>query len=803
MAAALDSQIDMPLEVEGCLIMKVEKEPEWASESILEGSDSSESETFRKCFRQFCYEDVTGPHEAFSKLWELCCRWLKPEMRSKEQILELLVIEQFLTILPEKIQAWAQRQCPESGEEAVALVVHLEKEAGRLRQQVSSPVHAEKQALLGAVWEVADYQPEQMKIQPGVRSQEEAGSLRTGHQEQLNQKREHHLLPKNAQPSPWVPASADKWNTRDQEVTTTRLPRGFQEPLKDVHMVRDFSYKKSVHQIPDLYQDIRKESVGNMVSMGNTVSISNKIVQLEQRKEPWTISLHSSNKRNILQNNYIKEKSVHAIQISTRNAGKMWREQQQWGLEDEKIAGVHWSYEETKTFLAILRESRFYETLQACPRNSQVYGAVAEWLRECGFLRTPEQCRTKFKSLQKSYRKVRNGHLLEPCAFFEDMDALLNPAACASSNDKRKEIISLPRLKKIGINAKEQISLVEEEEAAEESDGDEMGIELIHKSEICSAPVLFQNLSDFEIGSSIKEDPTQAIYKDMEQHRALTEKSKRVVSQNTDQGRYHKRECISGRQWENHQEIRQGKLMSQPTDLGRAVVHQRSLMGKRPYRFIKYGEGFGRSARLMCRITHQKENPHKCIVCGKCFGRSRSLIRHQRIHTGEKPFKCLDCGKSFNDSSNFGAHQRIHTGEKPYKCGECGKCFSQSSSLIIHQRTHTGEKPYQCGECGKSFTNSSHFSAHRRVHTGENLYKCVDCEKSFNNCTRFREHQRTHTGEKPYVCSQCGKHFSKSSVLTKHREVHIQEKLLPHPPTVFSLENPHMGKKTDEFSKTF
>ena len=136
MAASLDPQTDAPLEVEGCLIMKVEKEPEWISEPTLEGSDSSESETFRRCFRQFCYEDVTGPHEAFSKLWELCCRWLKPEMRSKEQILELLVIEQFLTILPEKIQLWAQKQCPESGEEAVALVRHLEKETGGLRQQV-------------------------------------------------------------------------------------------------------------------------------------------------------------------------------------------------------------------------------------------------------------------------------------------------------------------------------------------------------------------------------------------------------------------------------------------------------------------------------------------------------------------------------------------------------------------------------------------------------------------------------------------------------------------------------------------
>nr|XP_014689625.2 zinc finger protein with KRAB and SCAN domains 2 isoform X2 [Equus asinus] len=968
MAASLDSPIHAPLEVEGCLIMKMEKDPEWASEPLLERSDSSESETFRKCFRQFCYADVTGPHEAFSKLWELCCRWLKPEVRSKEQILELLVIEQFLTILPEKIQAWAQKQCPESGEEAVALVIHLEKETGKLRQQVNSPVHSEKQPPLRATWEVADFQPEQVETQHRVVSPEEAGSLHSGHQEQLNRKREHRPLPKNARPSPWVPAPADEWNTRDQEVTTTCLPGGSQGPVKDVHMARGFPYK-SVHQIPahrDLYRDIRKENVGNMVSLGGTVSTSNKISQLEQRKEPWAISLHCSNKRNILRNNYIKEKSVHAIQIPVRNAGKTWRKQQQWGLEDEKIAGVHWSYEETKTFLAILKESRFYETLQACPRNSQVYGAVAEWLRECGFLRTPEQCRTKFKSLQKSYRKVRNGHVLEPCAFFEDMDALLNPAAHASSADKPKDIISLPRLKRIGMSAKEQISLVEEEEAAEESDGDEVGIEFIRKSEIRGAPVLFQNLSGvhwgyeetktfldilretrfyealqachrksklygavaeqlrefgflrtpeqcrtkfkslqksyrkvknghmlescafykemdalinsrasapstnapeevsspsrqeredieiepqestgwepeetsleamvedsgsermseeeilqepefqgppgllqspsgFEIGGSIEEDATRVTYKDMEQHRALREKSARAVSQHTDPGKYRRRECISGRQWENLQGVRQGKLVSQPRDLGKAVVQQRPLVGKRPYRLLKYGESFGRSARLMCRMPHQKENPSKCGVCGKCFGRSRSLIRHQRIHTGEKPFKCLDCGKGFNDSSNFGAHQRIHTGEKPYRCGECGKCFSQSSSLIIHQRTHTGEKPYQCGECGKTFTNSSHFSAHRRVHTGENPYKCVDCEKSFSNCTRFREHRKIHTGEKPYGCVQCGKHFSKSSVLTKHREVHMREKFLPPSPSIYSPEHPCKGK-TDEFRKNF
>ncbi|XP_032119248.1 neurotrophin receptor-interacting factor homolog isoform X2 [Sapajus apella] len=79
-------------------------------------------EAARQRFRQFCYKDMTGPQEALDQLRELCHQWLQPEARSKEQILELLVLEQFLGALPVKLRTWVESQHPENCQEVVALV---------------------------------------------------------------------------------------------------------------------------------------------------------------------------------------------------------------------------------------------------------------------------------------------------------------------------------------------------------------------------------------------------------------------------------------------------------------------------------------------------------------------------------------------------------------------------------------------------------------------------------------------------------------------------------------------------------
>lgn len=84
--------------------------------------ETYDSEASRRKFRHFQYFEVSGPHEALSQLWELGLQWLRPEIHTKKQILELLVLEQFLTILPEEVRTWVNLQHPKNSKDVVTLI---------------------------------------------------------------------------------------------------------------------------------------------------------------------------------------------------------------------------------------------------------------------------------------------------------------------------------------------------------------------------------------------------------------------------------------------------------------------------------------------------------------------------------------------------------------------------------------------------------------------------------------------------------------------------------------------------------
>ncbi|XP_058902752.1 zinc finger protein 232 isoform X1 [Kogia breviceps] len=156
-----------------------EEEQSWEYETRLHGNHSPSQEIFRQRFRQLCYQETPGPREALSRLRVLCCEWLRPERHTKEQILELLVLEQFLTILPEKLQSWVRGHHPKSGEEAVTVLEDLEKELDEPGLQVPGPAHGpaqeepwEEKEPVGAAPEKPSIQLQPKETQPFPESEQ-------------------------------------------------------------------------------------------------------------------------------------------------------------------------------------------------------------------------------------------------------------------------------------------------------------------------------------------------------------------------------------------------------------------------------------------------------------------------------------------------------------------------------------------------------------------------------------------------------------------------------------------------------
>lgn len=219
----------------GVPVVKLEKELPWSR-----GREDSSPETFRLRFRQFRYQEAAGPQEALRELQELCRQWLRPELHTKEQILELLVLEQFLTILPREFYAWIREHGLESGKALVALVEDLTERVPEAKA-VSCHVQGDQEetALCRGAWEPGIRMgPVEVKPEWGLPHREGVQGLDPGTEEQLNQDAgdgtrafQEQALP-ILQMGPGLPTV----NPRDQEMAAGFLMAGSQGlgPFKDM-----------------------------------------------------------------------------------------------------------------------------------------------------------------------------------------------------------------------------------------------------------------------------------------------------------------------------------------------------------------------------------------------------------------------------------------------------------------------------------------------------------------------------------------------------------------------------------------
>ncbi|XP_029417556.1 zinc finger and SCAN domain-containing protein 20 isoform X2 [Nannospalax galili] len=820
MAVALESEVQAsPLpEPEELLIVKLE-EDSWGSESKPQEKDRSPvpgPEVSRRCFRQFQYRDAAGPHDAFSQLWALCCRWLRPEIRLKEQILELLVLEQFLSILPREVRVWVQARHPESGEEAVALVEDWHREAQVAEHRELEPC-AEETKSLKAVQESQSF-----RLQPVAHWSE-------GQPQKPWVKNACCDLPKMA-----------PWSLKESAVLTPRVPT-----LPKMGSIGDWEVTARSQETlgpsrhtEEFCKDTPADECGDGVCLGIPVSEPSTTSQHEQGSEIWGLSLITSGKGSTADYSLDSEQNKTAQASAWKDSGA-WEEQGQWDGEDMKGSGVHWGYEETKIFLAILSESSFSEKLRTCHQNRQVYRAIAERLRARGFLRTLEQCRYRVKNLLRNYRKAKSSHPPGTCPFYEELEALVMARTAIRTTNGPGEAMALPRLGDSDAEMDEQEEgNWEPEEAAEDCNAAGLAAdESTQVPRIAGGPALLHSRIGVHWGyeetkaflAILSESPfsekLRTCHQNSQVYRAIAERLCALGFLRTlEQCRYRFKNLLrsyrkaksshppgtcpfyeeldslmrartvirvmktvgeatglpgSGQSsteaddqeaWGEMEDEDAIKLMTpnpQTPDPGFEMRHEdedqiseQDLLGDLPGVLSEY------TTEPVCQphdsgedSENENEGEWRCPPQDSWEGCSseddfEKLIDHQGLYLTEKPYKCDTCVESFSRSSHFVAHQWTHTGEKPYKCLDCGKHFSDRSNFHSHQRIHTGEKPYKCLECRQSFSDHSSLITHQRIHSGEKPYKCGACWRSFNQSSNLLKHQRIHLGESLDQCSE-------------------------------------------------
>ncbi|KAM5314152.1 zinc finger protein 445 isoform 1-T7 [Glossophaga mutica] len=750
-------------------------------------------ELFRQLFRQLRYHESSGPLETLSRLRELCRWWLRPDVLSKEQILELLVLEQFLSILPCELRTWVQLHHPESGGEAAALLEELQRDSSGTPWMDPAPAQSPDVRWMGTgalcaaqTWPSA----------PPLRSSSAPGD----HLEPPSETGVRDFLA--GQPDPPA-AQGPALSQREgcPEDGGTAQP---QEALtfKDVEVT--FSQDEWGWLAPaqkNLYRDVMLENYGNLASLVGPLAKPMLISWLETR-EPWGLNVQGAQPKGdpgaapaggelqIKTNKLIlnHEPLEEAETLAASSGCRMMRVSEETGLGEplEPQSSLQERCGDPTPVSVKKKESSF--SLKTEEESGERGGGSGLGLKLVAYLRVPRRKRALKRGRSRHFRS--GAYHLDFKEYSKGLRRLIS---------------------RLGLRQRLHALL---KGAAKDARGKDFLSSCLQRS-LHMAGVPYK-CSD--CGRTFG-------------HRSHLAHHRRL---HTQEKPFKCRVCGKAFRWSSnrarHERIHTGLKPYKCGFCDKAFqrmfayhLHQETHANQKFLESAQCKEVRPYGSRLDPLQDQRGESLFDCSQCRKSFHCKSYILQHQRIHTQEKPYKCTKCRKTFRWRSNFSRHKRMHQEdkfcnqdkrgedpqdspgcsqppgapavEKAFLCQQCGKAFPGKKSLLNHQRVHAGREPYRCGECAREFAHRSAFLVHKKQHAlkrkaeatpplgppsgqaAEERFKCSHCSKAFRNHSFLLIHQRVHTREKPYKCRECGKAFRWSSNLSRHQRSHSLGKL--------------------------